>query len=81
MGELHLVHGTDEPLVGQAVVELSRRLVGSGDERTLEVSSFPGERLHAGAFGETVAALVQALDIEVVDLRLLTHEVLPCFRS
>jgi DNA polymerase-3 subunit delta len=35
MGELHLVHGTDEPLVGQAVVELSRRLVGSGDRALL----------------------------------------------
>jgi DNA polymerase-3 subunit delta len=35
MSELHLVHGADEPLVGQAVVELSRRLVGSGDRGLL----------------------------------------------
>ncbi len=31
MGELHLVHGSDEALVGQTVVDLVRRLVGAGD--------------------------------------------------
>jgi DNA polymerase III subunit delta len=37
MGELHLVHGNDEPLVSQAVGELVRRLVGDGD-RSLMVT-------------------------------------------
>jgi DNA polymerase III subunit delta len=49
MGELHLVHGTDEPLVGQAVVELSRRLVGSGDRALLVADlTVDGEEVTVG---------------------------------
>ena len=49
MSELHLVHGTDEPLVGQAVVELSRRLVGSGDRALLVADlTIDGEEVTVG---------------------------------
>ena len=37
MAELHLIHGSDEALVGQAATELVRRLVGSAD-RSLMVA-------------------------------------------
>ena len=37
VGELHLVHGSDDALVGQAVTELVRRLVGTAD-RSLMVA-------------------------------------------
>jgi DNA polymerase-3 subunit delta len=49
MGELHLVHGTDEPLLGQAVVELSRRLVGPGDRALLLADlTIEGDEVTAG---------------------------------
>jgi DNA polymerase-3 subunit delta len=49
MGELHLVHGSDEALVGQAVVELVRRLVGDAD-RSLMVAdlTIDGEEVTVG---------------------------------
>ena len=49
MGELHLIHGTDESLVGQAVVELVRRLVGAED-RSLMVAdlAIDGEEITVG---------------------------------
>ena len=37
MAELHLIHGSDEALVGQAATDLVRRLVGSAD-RSLMVA-------------------------------------------
>ncbi|HET9601275.1 MAG TPA: hypothetical protein VFP08_06775 [Acidimicrobiales bacterium] len=49
MGELHLVHGSDESLLGQAMVELVRRLVGEAD-RSLMVSdlTLDGEDVTVG---------------------------------
>jgi DNA polymerase-3 subunit delta len=49
MGELHLVHGSDEALVGQAATELVRRLVGSED-RALMVAdlALDGEDVTVG---------------------------------
>jgi hypothetical protein len=49
MAELHLIHGSDEALVGQAATELVRRLVGSAD-RSLMVAdlTLDGEDVTVG---------------------------------
>jgi DNA polymerase-3 subunit delta len=49
MGELHLVHGSDEALVAHAVADLVRRLVGEAD-RSLMVSdlTLDGEEVTVG---------------------------------
>jgi hypothetical protein len=52
----------------------SWRLVGTGQERAVEVRRFPGERLEEADLADPVQALETALDCRVADVMLLDQE-------